>query len=185
VLIGLPSSGVHSNGFSLVRRVVEKEGLAWDAPAPFAPGKSVGAALLTPTTLYVRPCLPAIRSKKVKALAHITGGGLPENLPRVLPANVRARVRAAAWTPPKVFEWLARGSQAGHAEMLRTFNCGIGMVLVVAPEDEAHVMQLLQKAWEDAGLGTDGPRALGRLETWGGVGDGEQVIVEGTEVWGW
>ena len=75
VLIGLPSSGVHSNGFSLVRRVVEKEGLAWDAPAPFAPGKSVGGALLTPTTLYVRPCLPAIRSKKVKALAHITGGG--------------------------------------------------------------------------------------------------------------
>jgi phosphoribosylformylglycinamidine cyclo-ligase len=176
VLLGLASSGVHSNGFSLVRRVVEAQGLLWSDPAPFAPSETLGEALLTPTKLYVNGTLPAIRSKKVKALAHITGGGLPENLPRVLPAHLRATVHAESWTPPPVFAWLARASRAGEAEMLRTFNCGIGMVLVVAAEDVSTVAEMLRAAGE-------APCTLGALEP--AVSGGEQVNVVGTTAWGW
>ena len=133
VLLGLASDGVHSNGYSLVRRVVERSGLAWDAPAPFTQG-SLGAALLAPTRLYVKPALAAIRAGGVHGLAHITGGGLTENLPRVLPEGLGAQIDLGAWTLPPVFKWLAAEGGLAQAEMLKTFNAGIGMVLVVAQD---------------------------------------------------
>lgn len=133
VLFGLASDGVHSNGYSLVRRVVERTGLAWDAPAPFG-GDSLGAALLAPTRLYVKPALAAIRAGGVHGLAHITGGGLTENLPRVLPEGLGAQIDLGAWTLPPVFKWLAAEGGLAQAEMLKTFNAGIGMVLVVAQD---------------------------------------------------
>ena len=133
VLLGLASDGVHSNGYSLVRRVVERSGLAWDAPAPFTQG-SLGAALLAPTRLYVKPALAAIRAGGVHGLAHITGGGLTENLPRVLPEGLGAQVDLGAWSLPPVFKWLATEGGLAQAEMLKTFNAGIGMVLVVAAD---------------------------------------------------
>ena len=177
MLIGLGSSGVHSNGFSLVRRVVERSGLAWDAPAPFAAGVTLADALLTPTKLYVKSCLAATRTRKVKALAHITGGGLPENLPRVLPAGVRASVDATAWTPPAVFGWMAGVSRAPVEELLRTFNCGVGMVLVVSPADATALVDILRAEGETAAV-------IGKLEAHT-EGAGPQVSVTGTEAWGW
>ena len=133
VLLGLASDGVHSNGYSLVRRVVERSGLAWDAPAPFTQG-SLGATLLAPTRLYVKPALAAIRAGGVHGLAHITGGGLTENLPRVLPEGLGAQIDLGAWSLPPVFKWLAAEGGLAQAEMLKTFNAGIGMVLVVAAD---------------------------------------------------
>jgi phosphoribosylformylglycinamidine cyclo-ligase len=129
-ILGLASSGVHSNGFSLVRRVVEKSGLGWGAAAPFAAGASLGAALMTPTRLYVRQVLALHRAGLLHAAAHITGGGLPGNLPRVLPAGLDA-VLTQAWPIPTVFGWLASAGDVAAAEMLSVFNCGVGMVLVV------------------------------------------------------
>ena len=127
VAFGLPSSGLHSNGFSLVRRIVS--GLPLDAPAPFAPEQTLGAALLTPTRLYVKPLLAALKaSDAILALAHITGGGFPDNLPRVLPDNLAVRLDLSAFAAPPVFSWLAQQGPVSEAEMLRTFNCGIGMV---------------------------------------------------------
>jgi phosphoribosylformylglycinamidine cyclo-ligase len=134
VVIGVASSGVHSNGYSLVRRVVEKNGLAWDAPAPFAAGKSLGAALLTPTTLYVKSALAAIKAGGVKGFAHITGGGITENLPRALPENMNAEIDLSSWQPSAVFGWMAKTANIAEAEMLRTFNCGIGLCVIAAPE---------------------------------------------------
>ena len=148
-LIGLRSDGVHSNGFSLVRRVAERAGLGWADPAPFADG-TLGAALLAPTRLYVRPSLAAIRGGGVRALAHMTGGGITGNLPRVLPAGCGARVELGAWEPPAVFGWLAEAGGVAGDEMLRTFNCGIGMILVVAPEAAEDVLALLADAGETA-----------------------------------
>jgi phosphoribosylformylglycinamidine cyclo-ligase len=133
VLLGLPSTGVHSNGFSLVRRVVAASGLGWDAPAPFAPGQTLGQALMTPTRLYVRPLLALHRAGLLKAAAHITGGGLPGNVPRVLPEGVAASL-TATWPVPPVFSWLARAGGVAAEEMARVFNCGLGMVLVVAAD---------------------------------------------------
>ncbi|WP_116081883.1 phosphoribosylformylglycinamidine cyclo-ligase [Tropicimonas sp. IMCC34011] len=133
VLIGLPSSGVHSNGFSLVRRVAERANLGWDDAAPFSDG-TLGEALLAPTTLYVAPCLSALRAGGVHGLAHITGGGLTENLPRILPEGCGAEVDLGAWPLPPVFGWLREAGGIAQSEMLRTFNCGIGMVLSVAPD---------------------------------------------------
>ncbi len=147
-VLGLASSGLHSNGFSLVRRVVELQGLAYDAPAPFEAGRSLAEALLTPTRIYVRSCLAAIRAGEVKALAHITGGGLLENLPRVLPSNLGARIDVGAWPRPPVFDWLAREGGVAEREMLRTFNCGIGMALVVAAADQARAESMLRDAGE-------------------------------------
>ena len=149
VLIGLWSDGVHANGFSLVRRVAERAGLGWADPAPFADGP-LGAALLTPTRLYVRPALAAIRGGGVRALAHVTGGGITGNLPRVLPEGCGARVDLGAWTPPPVFGWLGEAGGVAQDEMLRTFNCGIGMILVVAPEAAEDVLALLTDAGETA-----------------------------------
>ena len=133
VLLGLASDGPHANGFSLVRRTAAEAGLAWSDPAPWS-GGSLGEALLVPTRLYVRPALDAIRAGGVRALAHVTGGGLTENLPRVLPEGLGARVDSGAWPRPPVFGWLAEAGGVGPQEMLRTFNCGIGMVLVAAPD---------------------------------------------------
>jgi len=131
VVLGLASSGVHSNGFSLVRRVVGQLQVGDDAPAPFAPGKKLGEALLAPTRIYVKSCLAAIKTGGVKGLAHITGGGLIENIPRVLPAGLGVELNAAHWTMPPVFGWLAREGKVAAEEMARTFNCGIGMVVIV------------------------------------------------------
>ncbi len=133
VLVGLASSGPHSNGYSLIRRIVEAAGLSWDAPAPFAEGATLGEAFLAPTRIYVRPLLAALREGDscVKALAHITGGGFVENIPRVLPEGVTARIDLAALPVPPVFGWLKAEGDVEEAEMLRTFNCGCGMVAVV------------------------------------------------------
>jgi phosphoribosylformylglycinamidine cyclo-ligase len=135
VALGLASSGLHSNGFSLVRRVVALSGLAWDAPAPFATSQRLGEALLAPTRIYVKPILRALaKSDAIVALAHVTGGGFPENLPRVLPTNLGVRLDLSAFRPPPVFSWLAQAGGVAPAEMLRTFNCGIGMVAFASSE---------------------------------------------------
>ena len=141
VLLGLASDGVHSNGYSFVRKVVELSGLGWDAPAPFADG-ALGAALLVPTRLYVKPALAAVRAGGVHALAHITGGGLTENLPRVLPEGLGAEINLGAWMLPPVFRWLAGTAGMAEAELLKTFNCGIGMIAVVA-QDRAEALTAL------------------------------------------
>jgi phosphoribosylformylglycinamidine cyclo-ligase len=146
-VLGLASSGLHSNAFSLVRRVVELSGLGWDAPAPFAPDLLLGAALLEPTRIYVRALLALHRAGLMKAAAHITGGGLPGNLPRVLPEGTVA-VLTPDWPVPPVFAWLARVGGIAPAEMLRAFNCGIGMAIVVAEADVAAAMALLREQGE-------------------------------------
>ncbi len=129
IIIGLASSGVHSNGFSLVRKVVETSGLGWADPAPFADNASLGDALLTPTRIYVKSCLAAIRqTKAVKGLAHLTGGGFPDNIPRVLPKGLGARIDLTRVPVLPVFKWLADEGGVAQDEMLRTFNCGIGMI---------------------------------------------------------
>lgn len=133
ILLGLASGGVHSNGYSFVRKVVEMSGLGWGAAAPFAQG-SLGAALLAPTRLYVRSTLAALRSGGVHALAHITGGGLTENPPRVIPDGLACEIDLSSWVLPPVFRWLAQTAAMSEAELLKTFNCGIGMIAVVAPE---------------------------------------------------
>ncbi len=143
VLLGLASDGVHSNGYSLVRRIVEVSGLGWDADSPFSEG-SLGAALLAPTRLYVKQSLAAVRAGGVHALAHITGGGLTENLPRVLPEGLGASVDLGAWTLPPVFAWLREQGGLDEAEMLKTFNSGIGMVLSVSADRADGVTALLQ-----------------------------------------
>ena len=135
VLIGVASSGVHSNGFSLVRKIVEQTGLGFDAPAPFAPVMTLGDALLTPTRLYVKSCLRAIRETgAVKGLAHITGGGITDNLPRVLPKDLDVGIDLARLPVLPVFSWLAAQGGIAELEMLRTFNCGIGMIAIVKPD---------------------------------------------------
>jgi phosphoribosylformylglycinamidine cyclo-ligase len=149
VLIGLPSSGIHSNGYSLVRRLVADAMLAWDAPAPFDAARPLGDALLEPTRIYVKPVLRAIRETgAVKALAHITGGGLSENLPRVLPDGIAAHIDLGAWQAPAVFGWLMEAAGLDEAEMLHTFNCGIGMVAVAAAEGADAVARILADAGE-------------------------------------
>ena len=147
VLLGLASDGVHSNGFSLVRRISDLAGLGWHSMSPFADG-SLGESLLVPTRLYVRPVLDAIRAGGVHACAHITGGGLTENVPRVLPEGLRARIDLTAWTLPSVFEWLADEGGVTQAEMLKTFNCGIGMVLAVAADRAEALAAQLTSAGE-------------------------------------
>jgi len=150
VLIGVASSGVHSNGYSLVRKVVEKSGLAWDAEAPFAPGRKLGEALLTPTRLYVRSALEALRVGGVKGFAHITGGGITENLPRALPEGLDAEVDLDSWTPSPVFGWMAKSAGIEAPEMLRTFNCGIGMVAVASEKSSGHVIEAFQQCGDKA-----------------------------------
>ena len=148
VLIGVASSGVHSNGFSLVRRITAS--LSWEDEAPFAPGKKLGEALLTPTRLYVKGALAAIHAGGIKGLAHITGGGVTDNLPRCLPEGLDAEVDLACITPLPVFQWLARTGGVAEAEMLRAFNCGIGMVAVADAKDAGHVIDAFQGAGDKA-----------------------------------
>ncbi len=149
VVFGLPSSGVHSNGFSLVRRIVERTGLKWEDPAPFAPGKSLAQALLTPTRLYVKPLLRALKATDgIKALAHITGGGFPDNIPRVLPATFACALDLATIPVLPVFKWLAKEGGVAEAEMLRTFNCGIGMIAVSSAAKANEVEAALKNAGE-------------------------------------
>lgn len=153
VIIGVASSGVHSNGYSLVRRLVKDTGLAWDVPAPFAPSMSLGEAFLTPTRIYVKPLLAAIRETgAIKAVAHITGGGLPENLPRVLPETLAADIDLAKISPPPVFKWLAATGGIAQFEMLRTFNCGVGLVAVCAGDEADRVCAFLDKTGEKASI---------------------------------
>jgi phosphoribosylformylglycinamidine cyclo-ligase len=149
VVLGLGSSGPHSNAYSLARKVVELSGLAWDAPCPFAPGMTLGEALLTPTRIYVRSCLAAMRETGgVKALAHITGGGFTENIPRVLPKDLSVRIELARVPVLPVFRWLAATGGIVETEMLRTFNCGIGMVVVVAPDKADAVTDVFRREGE-------------------------------------
>ena len=147
VLLGLASDGVHSNGYSLVRKVAERAGLGWEDAAPFAEG-SLGQALLVPTRLYVKPALAAIRAGGVHALAHITGGGITENLPRVLPKGLGAEIDLAAWPLPPVFGWLAQAGGIDQTEMLKTFNSGLGMILSVAADRAEALSAVLQAEGE-------------------------------------
>ncbi len=163
--IGLPSSGVHSNGFSLVRRIVALSGLAWDAAAPFAPERSLAAALLEPTRLYVKPLLATLKATRgVKALAHVTGGGFPDNLPRVLPDDLAVALDLTAFSAPPVFSWLAATGGVSEAEMLRTFNCGFGMVAFVAAEAADEAMRALSaNGLEPTPIGRLAPREGARV----------------------
>ena len=148
-VIGLASSGVHSNGLSLVRKVVEKSGVTFDAPAPFAPVMTLGGALLAPTKLYVKSCLAAIRQTgAVKGLAHITGGGFTDNIPRVLPKHLGVRINLAAVPVLPVFKWLAAEGNIAELELLRTFNCGIGMVAIVKRDQLVEVMDVFAQNGE-------------------------------------
>jgi phosphoribosylformylglycinamidine cyclo-ligase len=149
VILGLASSGVHSNGYSLVRKIVELSGLGWDAKAPFDDEKTLGEALLTPTRIYVKSLLKAIRETgSIKALAHITGGGFPENIPRVLPKAFAAEVDLDAIPLKPVFKWLASVGGVAEKEMLRTFNCGVGMIAVVPADKAAEVAAVLEAEGE-------------------------------------
>jgi phosphoribosylformylglycinamidine cyclo-ligase len=166
VLLGLASNGVHSNGYSFVRKVVELSGLGWDSPCPFADG-TLGAALLAPTRLYVKQALAAIHAGGVHGLAHITGGGLTENPPRVLPDGLACEIDLGTWHLPPVFRWLATQASMEQAELLKTFNCGIGMILVVAEDRAEALSALLSKAGETV-------TRLGR------VVEGQGVVYKGT-----
>ncbi|MBV9560464.1 MAG: phosphoribosylformylglycinamidine cyclo-ligase [Bradyrhizobium sp.] len=152
-VIGLASSGLHSNGFSLVRKIVQESGLAFDAPAPFAPVMTLGAALLTPTRLYVKSCLRAIReSGAVKGLAHITGGGFTDNIPRVLPKHLGVGIDLPRLPVLPVFKWLAAQGGVAELELLRTFNCGIGMIAIVQADAIEKVTDVLAANGESATL---------------------------------
>jgi len=148
VLIGLASSGVHSNGYSLVRKVVEISGLDWSDASPFSDGETLGDALLAPTRLYVKTCLPLIKSGMLKGLAHITGGGLVENPPRMTPDHLKPVIYYDRFDLPPVFQWLEKTGGIARSEMHRTFNCGIGMLLCVAAEDADKTLSMLAETGE-------------------------------------
>ncbi|MGE4219295.1 MAG: phosphoribosylformylglycinamidine cyclo-ligase [Alphaproteobacteria bacterium] len=169
LLLGLASSGLHSNGYSLVRRLVERLGADYAAPAPFDPSRSLGEALLTPTRIYVASCRAALATGGVRALAHITGGGLLENLPRVLPDGLGARLDWSAWQRPAVFDWIAQAGRVTGPELARTFNCGIGMIAVVPPDAADAVTAALAAAGETV-------YRIGRIEPASGT---ERVHIDG------
>ena len=150
LLIALASSGPHSNGYSLIRRIVERTGLGWEAEAPFEPGVSLAQALMRPTRIYVKTVLPLMKADMVKGAAHITGGGLIENPPRAIAKTLATRIDWAAWSPPPVFDWLQREGGVSDAELRRTFNCGVGLMLVVEPALAPAVMAALLNAGEEA-----------------------------------
>jgi phosphoribosylformylglycinamidine cyclo-ligase len=147
IVLGVASSGLHSNGFSLVRKIVAQEKIGYGDPAPFDVSRTLGEALLEPTRIYVRPALEAIGTGHIKAMAHITGGGVLENIPRVLPEGLGVWLSASEWPVPPVFKWLARQANIDAREMARTFNCGIGFVVVVAHEHADEVLAI----WTGAG----------------------------------
>ena len=186
VLIGLPSSGVHSNGYSLVRKLIERAGVTWETPAPFAPGKTFADVLIEPTRIYVKPLLAAIRATSgsgpdgaIKALSHITGGGLAENLPRIMPDHAAARVDLSSWTAPAVFGWLQAIGGLDDAEMLRTFNCGIGMVAIASKARAPDVMAALKAAGEAPVIIGDVIAPWGEKSDAKGKGEANAVKVEG------
>lgn len=149
VILGLASSGLHSNGFSLVRKIVERSGLNWQDPAPFNRNETLARALLVPTRIYVRSILATLRTTNaIKALAHITGGGFPENIPRVLPKHLAADIDLGQIAVPAVFKWLASQGQVDEHEMLRTFNCGIGMIIITEADKAADAVDTLEKNGE-------------------------------------
>jgi phosphoribosylformylglycinamidine cyclo-ligase len=174
-IVGIASSGAHSNGFSLVRRIIADR--AWDlaAEAPFLPGVSLGEALLEPTRIYVNPLLPLVRDRLIHGLAHITGGGLLENVPRVIPTGVRAEIDPTRWEFPPLFALLKEGGAIAPEEMARTFNCGIGMVAIVAETDADAVVARLEQSGEKAWMigrviaGTRGCTVSGPAGSWGSV----------------
>jgi len=168
LVLALPSSGVHANGFSLVRRIVERSGLAWDAPAPFDPDRPLAEALLEPTRIYVKSCLAAIAAGGVTAFAHITGGGLIENPPRVYGDDLAMRIDLGAWRLPPMFRWLAATGGVEVWEMLRTFNCGLGMLVVVEAERADAIREALAAAGE-------APLTIGRVEP----RTGDAVVFDG------
>ena len=148
VVLGLASDGLHANGYSLVRAIAAESGLGYDDPAPFDTGRSLGEALLTPTRIYVKSCLEAARAGGLKALAHITGGGLTENIPRVLPDGLAVRLEGGSWPVPAIFAWLAKAGAVSPGEMARTFNCGIGMAAICGADDGQPLTRLLRGAGE-------------------------------------
>jgi phosphoribosylformylglycinamidine cyclo-ligase len=150
VVIGVASSGAHSNGYSLVRRAVADRGIGYDAPCPFAPGMTLGEALLAPTRLYVKSGLEAIRTGGVKGLAHVTGGGITENLPRALPDGLDAEIDLTSWKPGPVFGWLVKSAGIEAVEMLRTFNCGIGLVAICDSDAAGYVIDAFGASGEHA-----------------------------------
>ena len=150
LLIGVASSGVHSNGFSLVRKILSSNGHALDAPAPFSPELQLADILLTPTRLYVKSALAAIHAGGVRGLAHITGGGITENLPRILPDRLSAAIDLESWRPPKIFAWLSREAGIEMSEMLTTFNCGLGLIAVVDPDKAGAVIEAFQESNDHA-----------------------------------
>ena len=152
VLIGLASSGVHSNGFSLVRSVIADEGLSFDSPCPFDDGSSLGEVLLEPTRIYVKSALALLKEDLAKGFVHITGGGFYENIPRALPDGLGVEVDCSAWSAPSVFSWLRKAGNVEAKEMARTFNCGIGFVAVVDPENADRVLSLLEQAGETCSI---------------------------------
>lgn len=150
VLIGVASSGPHSNGYSLIRKVVELSGLSWASPSPFAEGQTLGESLMVPTKIYIDTALPLIRDGLVSGLAHITGGGITDNTPRMLPKTLEPDFNYNAWPRPDVFKWLQETGHIDETEMRRAFNCGIGLVLCVKPADVDKVMAHLEEKNEDA-----------------------------------
>jgi phosphoribosylaminoimidazole synthetase len=161
LMIALGSSGPHSNGYSLIRRIVELTGLAWDAPSPFAPGQTLAESLLTPTRIYIESVLPLAKAGVIKGCAHITGGGLIENPPRAIAKGLIPRFDWASWDLPPVFAWLAEAGGVAETEMRRTFNCGVGLVLIAAPCDAEAVLAALldagETAWVCGELAAEGP----------------------------
>ena len=172
VILGLASSGVHSNGYSLVRRIVEKAGLSYEDDAPFQPGTKLGDALLAPTRIYVKPVLAAVRAGAVKALAHITGGGLTDNIPRVLPEGLGVALDATAWPLLPVFRWMAESAAISDDDLARTFNCGIGMVVIVAPDKADDAMRILGEAGESV-------YRIGEVQP--AIGDVDRVVIDGVD----
>jgi len=179
VVMALGSSGVHSNGFSLVRRIVELAGLSFDDPAPFEAGSTVGKALLEPTRIYVKSCMAALRATAeesgqggIRAFAHITGGGLTENIPRILPEGTGVRLEAGSWSVPPVFPWLSAAGGVTRSEMVRTFNCGVGMVVVVSADRADQVFDLFAAEGETVSR-------IGRVTEC--PGDSPRVVIENLE----
>jgi phosphoribosylformylglycinamidine cyclo-ligase len=172
LVLGLASSGVHSNGYSLVRRIVEKADLSYEDDAPFQPGTKLGDALLTPTRIYVKPVLAAVRAGAVKALAHITGGGLTDNIPRVLPEGLGVALDATAWPLLPVFRWMAESAAISDDDLARTFNCGIGMVVIVAPDKADDAMRILGDAGESV-------YRIGEVQP--AIGDVDRVVIDGVD----
>ena len=148
IVFGLPSSGAHSNGYSLVRKIIERARPALDAP--FEDGKTLAEAVMAPTRIYVKPMLSVLAALPVKGMAHITGGGLRENIPRVLPKTVKAVIEQSSWQRPKIFQWLQSEGGVAEDEMHRVFNCGIGMAVIVARENVSQALRLLRAAGEEA-----------------------------------